>query len=759
MYKTSVLMCGRAVATILLAPGLCAAAGTADREASSEEASLAEVVVTAERRSENLQRTAIAITQISGQELQQEGAVKLDDVINSVPGVKIIGGPAGYLVRIRGEGINIPPTLGDPSVPVMADGLYNAQVTTTFYGMYDIDHVEVLRGPQGTLFGKNSTGGVVNFITADPKQSVEGRASVGVGTYSLMQTEAMYNAPLSDKVALRIAGSTAYHDGYLSNGDNGLDSKSVRLKLLYRPTDAFSALLGVESSTNGGTPPGSVIGWGTGDPTATDAHGSSDPWYDPAPGGNFWRAKYQRYWLQLTYDLGWADLSVLPSAQNFDIKWRLHFAPGGSVAAYQASPGAYQTSDQHQYATEVHLASPSSQKLKWLAGLYYYNTPDWEYPQNTVGSNGNPVIDPAVISYTRTLETMRDYAAFAQATIPLSDTFRLTLGGRVTDSKKTITGVNNQALSTPATLWLSCWNTVVPACAGATPPVIKTTRFTYKAGVEFDVAQNSMLYVQTASGFIAGAFNTSVSTTSPAETLTAYEIGLKSRFLSDTLQVNAELFNNEVKNMQTFYTLPNPYLNGTTITAPATVSQVVPASARSYGGEVEVSWLANERNKLDFTAAYLNAHFKTFANNCVGLAQGCPAGPPTQVRFAYNGSVLPQSPDWTLTAGYDHTFALQNGAKITAHAETSYHTSYFLIFNYRDFPPYSSPPPFPANEAEVPAAHTSNASLHFSSPTEKWSLTANVKNIENTATKTGFFGPSVQVADPRTFSLILAVKF
>ena len=134
----------------------------------------------------------------------RENPAKLDDAVAAVPGLDIIGGPAGFLVRIRGEGINIPPTFGEPWVPILSDGIYNSQTTTSFYGFYDVSRVEVLSGPQGTMFGKNSTGGVVNIITNDPRNTEKGMASIAAGDYSSLNTQLMYNSPLTDDLALRL---------------------------------------------------------------------------------------------------------------------------------------------------------------------------------------------------------------------------------------------------------------------------------------------------------------------------------------------------------------------------------------------------------------------------------------------------------------------------------------------------------------------------------------------------------------------------
>jgi iron complex outermembrane recepter protein len=716
---------------------------------------LEEVIVTAERRSEDIEKTAISIDTISGDALVRENAVKLDDAVAAVPGLDIIGGPAGFLVRIRGEGINIPPTFGEPSVPVLSDGIYNSQVTTSFYGFYDVARVEVLRGPQGTLFGKNSTGGVVNIITNDPTNTEEGMASIAAGNYSSLNTQFMYNSPLTDDLALRLSGATSSHEGYLSNGDNGLGSQSGRLKLRYTPADSLSIVLAAEISHNDSSPPGSVLAFGTTCCTADSPHASTNPWYDAAPGGNYWRINYQRYWADIEYDLGWGRLSILPSAQSFFISWHNNFAPGATVAQYEASTGQYQTSGQHQYAAEIHLQSEDSSKVKWLLGVYYYNTPDWITQVNnlvsTSGATQLPALYPNDPSFTYEDEGIRDLAAFAQTTIPITEALRVTAGVRETSNRKTVDYVNNPAAATPGEGYLTPWNTS-----------LSTNQFTYKAGLEGDLSPTSLLYGQVSSGFVAGGFNFNNDSTFRPETLTAFEIGSKSRFLDNTLQANVEIFDNEIKNVQTFYQLANPFLNGTTITAPQFVNQVEPATARSYGGELEVAYLLTRQDRFDFSAAYLHARFLHFTDPCLAYGGSNMAGPcagvwppiPGLVHVAYDGGVMPQSPTWTLTAAYEHTFTLSSGAGITAHADTRFFTRNYLVFTYLD--PF---PPFPPGTDIVPQATVSNASLSYASPRGKWNFEAWVKNIEDTPLKTGAFGPNLQLADPRTYGVSAWVRF
>jgi iron complex outermembrane receptor protein len=743
----SIVVAPDGIAQIATQPTAAPATGVADE--------LEEVIVTAEKRSEDIEKTAISIASISGDALVRENAVKLDDAVAAVPGLNIIGGPAGFLVRIRGEGINIPPTFGEPSVPVMSDGMYNAQTTTSFYGFYDVSQVEVLRGPQGTLFGKNSTGGVVNIITNDPTNTEEGFASIGVGNYNTLDTQFMYNSPVRDDMAIRLSGATSSHEGYLSNGDNGLGSQSGRFKLRYTPTDALSILVAAEISHNDSTPPGSVLSFGTTCCTADSPHGSVNPWYDPAPGGNYWRTNYQRYWADLEYDFGWGRLSILPSAQSFFIEWRNNFAPGSNVAQYESSTGQYQTSGQHQYATEVHLQSEDSSRVKWLVGVYYYNTPDWITQVNNLvsaaGAPQSPAVYPNDPSFTYEDEGIRDLAAFAQTTIPITSALRLTAGVRETSNRKIVDYVNNPAAETFGEGYLTPWRTT-----------LSTNQFTYKAGLEGDLTASSLLYAQVSSGFVAGGFNFNNDSTFQPETLTAFEIGSKSRFLQDTLQINAEIFDNEIKNAQTFYQLANPFLNGTTITAPQFVNQVEPATARSYGGELEVAYLVTRQDRFDFSAAYLHARFRHFTDPCLAYGGSNMSGPcagvwppiPGLVHVAYDGGVMPQSPTWTLTAAYEHTFTFSNGATVMAHADTRFYTQNYLVFTYLD--PF---PPFPPGTDSVPQATVSNASLSYASPRGKWNFQGWIKNIENTPLKTGAFGPNLQLADPRTYGVSAWVHF
>ena len=222
------------------------------------DAALEEVVVTAQRREENVQRTAIAITAISGQDIVKRGDTSLDAVLAATPSVQIQGNSSGAQVYVRGIGSNNDPVYGNPAVNLNIDGVYQQQPAAVTGGMYDIARVEVLRGPQGTLYGRNATGGSINVITNDPSDGFAGSGSIQLGNYSQKRVEGMVNAPVTDTLAVRVAFTSERRDGYLSNGDSDADSIAARLKILYKPSDDLRLLVGASYIDEKGSPQGSV---------------------------------------------------------------------------------------------------------------------------------------------------------------------------------------------------------------------------------------------------------------------------------------------------------------------------------------------------------------------------------------------------------------------------------------------------------------------------------------------------------------------
>lgn len=177
---------------------------------STHGAALEEVIVTAQRREESLQKTPISITAISGADLLAREVTSIDSALRDVPGVVIQGNANGGGVYIRGIGSGQDSAIGGPAVNLNFDGIYQQQPELPMASIYDLERVEVLRGPQGTLYGRNATAGSINIITANPQDHFEAAGTVGLGNYNLLHTEGMVNVPLNDAIAVRAAMSSQH---------------------------------------------------------------------------------------------------------------------------------------------------------------------------------------------------------------------------------------------------------------------------------------------------------------------------------------------------------------------------------------------------------------------------------------------------------------------------------------------------------------------------------------------------------------------
>jgi iron complex outermembrane receptor protein len=203
----------------------------ASRPASAPGGTLQEVVITAQKVRQNLQKVSTSTAVVNGEEIQERGLNRLDTVIEGTPGVVVQTQPRDYLVAVRGLGTDLSPGVGDGAVAINVDGAYNARPEGTQV-MYDLARVEVLRGPQSTYYGRSGPGGVVNIISNDPVFRKQASLGLELGSHGTRRAEGMINRPLSETVALRVAANVLQHDGYLNNGTSDSDQKSARIKLL-----------------------------------------------------------------------------------------------------------------------------------------------------------------------------------------------------------------------------------------------------------------------------------------------------------------------------------------------------------------------------------------------------------------------------------------------------------------------------------------------------------------------------------------------
>ena len=417
-------------------------AQVAEADADQTQGGLADIVVTAQRRSENLQRTALAVSAIGGEQLQSANISQPQDLSKLVPALKLsASGGSGTQVTIRGVGNFAGNAYSEPAVAINLDGVYLARSAGPNGLFFDLERVEVLKGPQGTLYGRNATAGAINIITRKPDDQFTAEGTVSVGNYDLLRGEAAVNAPLAQGIALRVAGVITRRDGYFSDGYSDDRSESIRAPLKLDPTDRLSILLSSDYTHVGGKGTGAVLApyldsdipyRGSAD-NGTNAiltgaslaiSGGTNPDLLPKLGKDGF-VDIENWGVSATIDYAFdgARLTIIPAYRRSENDYR-HYAAGFPITAHELSKAT---------SLEVRLGSSDDSALKWLVGGYYF---DEALNFDLFANQG--------VAFNRTIPDLktRSYAAFGQLTYSLTDALRLTAGGRYTHERKTQVGIN-----------------------------------------------------------------------------------------------------------------------------------------------------------------------------------------------------------------------------------------------------------------------------------------------------------------------------
>ena len=599
---------------------------------------LGTVVVTAQHRSEDIQKIPTAITAVNADKAKNEGRVTLQDAIEKVPGVEFQESNLGGGFYIRGIGSRLPGV--DSPVSIFYDGIYQSRSELTNLAFLDVDRIEVLRGPQGTLYGRNNSGGTVNVISHDPELgTTSGEVTMQLGNYNRVGTEAALNMPLSAITAIRIAVGTNYHSGYLTNGLDDEDSKAARVKYLIQPSDDLRILLTAEYARNGGNGNGNVYL-----PTSSRHNAWSAPSYatisgvcgeDDEPSCDAWqRTENKALHGQLDWNLGWSKMTLLVGHQHFDSSYQ-------QVYSYLLEDNR---TPLRQDSAELRFASEDDSPVTWVGGLY------WLRDDLSGGYTHNYSLDTTSI-INKSINTSA--AAFGQLTIPFSDSWRGIVGGRYTRDK-----FDTNTISSGYQLIASD----------------SMSKFTYKVGVEHDVGKNSMLYANISTGYRQGGVGIGTVTgkvyTYDPETVTAYELGWKSKLFDNTLLLNTDLFWYSYKG----YQLSTNYYPNADSAAYETRTTNVPGTSTIAGLEVEGRWLIGEHDNIDFTAAYSYNHY---ADAEVVLGS-------TDAATDMSGREMARMPKWKASLDYSHIWDLASGT-LTARVGAKYSTSYvtdLIYFTY-----------------------------------------------------------------------------
>ena len=714
-----------------------------------------EVVVTALRTSSLASKTPIALTAITGAAMRAEGITGPTDLGYSVPNLSI-DRQNGLQITIRGVTSTDGTEKGDPSVSALFDGVYIARPQALDIGFYDIERVEVLRGPQGTLYGRNTTGGVVNFISNKPVDHFEAAANASYGAYKTFAADGMVNVPVNDKLALRGAVSYDRRDSYIQGvpGDAYSDNPdreayAGRLEALFKFTPNMTLLLRADDAKLKGSRTTAVRSSNfysgavdsTGNPIFTGNSASQELQLTGAANAQKPSVNDTSYGVsgEFNWKIDSITLTYLGSFRGYGAFENQNFNLGAPIQFAGLFTGQYR-----QNSHELRLAY-ASEKIKFQTGLYYFHE-NADIALYLFGLlNPTPGAEGYIYGFPQHIVHQTGEGAFAQATYSFTPRIRLTAGARYTHDTKFRYG--HTVVQETLTFNPAVGDSEAQNAAGTI-----SSRVTWKVGLDADVGAHGLVFANVSTGYKAGGFNDGclAGTTTygelcnqarPAaqlfyqpETLTAYQAGYKDLLLNGVLRVDAEAFYYDYKNLQ-LSTVAN--YNG----APA---QTTTNAGVAHVGGIELSALirADDHNKFDLSYNYLDAHYATYCPKGVAPSgTGC-SGPD------YAGRPLDRSPKSVFTAGYTFTMPLANDSKVSASVRTRFSSKYVVTA-------------FGAPLQYVSPGHTTTeANLTYSAPGDRWSAQLFAKNIENNITVNGIdsFG-NVTPGDPRTYGVRVGAKF
>jgi outer membrane receptor protein involved in Fe transport len=786
------------------------------QETKSEEFTLEEITVTAQKRAENQQKVPIAMEVLSGTQLAENGQNDVNEILKDVSNAIINMTDEGMRVTVRGineagsafNGMRVQ----TPTVAINIDGAYNTE-DRAGSNLFDLERVEVLYGPQSTMYGSNSPGGIVNVVTASPKldkYSVSG--SVEYAKYDKLNTNIALNAPIvSDLLAMRLAGSYNKHGSWVKDNSNAAKDKNVRLKTLYQPNQDLSiGLTGTWSKMNSGGMMGGSVGAFVdqdnipGGGTAWDYVAPSTGGMPPPAGVGGARVT-KGISSEISYNTTFANISIVPAyskseAHDLSLVENLGMGPG-SQTLLVPTPQLMENWTKQKNA-DVRLTSPADSPIKWILGGTYYNS----RRENNTKYSEYPTFDQIGYAWEKTK------GIYGNITYPFTETFRGTAGYRFS--------------------WDSIYNNdgrPKTGCTGITG--MDYSAPDYKIGMEYDLAQNTMLFANYATSYrVQGmAQQHTVNPAAqwmwraiPPEKLKAYTVGSKSRFMENKLQVNASAYYYDYRNRE-FPVAgdwsmigggpPQPGVTPVTVresdycgkdrngnVVPTAVDangqplcpdfnfngvagepDILPNGAEdpqgkqvgkfeSLGLDVSTNWMISAEDRLDVSLSYMHTKWKDATIHMLWWWIWTDSTGARVENMNYNGMRNTFSPTWAGTIGYEHNFMVGNMGTLTPHVDIQFKSPYKLNLVSdaqvaKDTQNFGANAPNMVGWNKQEAYYLVDANVNFAHASGIWTLNAYIKNATNYAVKTttAGFGPGggskLGLNDPRTFGAVLSVKF
>ena len=591
------LMLSGGVITIVACLSTCAFADGAPQPPASDASAagsnqVQQIIVTAERRSADVQRTAIAVTAVGAKALDQSFVTSVAGLNATVPGLEVTKA-SGFenLVTIRGVGSETPENglTTSPGVSLFVDGVYIANTISLDQTLFDVQDIEVLRGPQGALYGQSSIGGAININTRQPKLGAyDASGDVSFGDYALFRERAEVNVPLGDDFALRVSGQKFDHTGFTRdlaipgfNLDDAHDG-SFKAALLWKPNDNFSATLTgmvYKSDQHGDAqknvlelvPPGSPALWSTDTRTVSQDY----------PGKFALTA--QLYHLNLQWTFPYFTIRSVSAYQGLDHVQREDSSRSSFAILDDYDDVAAWNTHLHNYTEELDILSPSGGRLEWIGGAFLLYQSSKQFVAEFEGFGGAAptpaqlavpadIIQspPGNLAYGNLSHVFRrSYSVFGQATWHVTSALRVTGGARVNVDSFSDNSRNFSAF-------------------GSSNPVnaAKNTTPTWRAEADYDLTSDNLVYASYSRGYKPGGPNGDsgqalIQPTFKVETNDAFEVGSKNYFFDHSLRLNVAGFYYEHKNFQYIESDPVPFDQGI-----ANIPKV-----RDYGAEFEATYV------------------------------------------------------------------------------------------------------------------------------------------------------------------------
>lgn len=700
---------------------LLSVAGTSCALAQSTSGAVETVTVTAEKRVEDVQKVPISISVIAGTTFSDFHQTDLHSVMNEIPNLFVLQSGVDDVVSIRGFGSG-PNNIGfDQEVSIYEDGIYGGRSAQFMEPLFDIDHLEVLRGPQGALFGKNTAAGAVSVTTAGPTEDFEGSGTVSYNFIEQGPEVSGYVAgPVTDDLGMRIAVKYLDQDGFIKNLATGKEDPQTtqilgRLTLRYEPTSNFDVTGKLEYGNE------QVAGGINVSGPLNELVSPPDTRYVAEPVGPFGEkeendvistngsvtANYRFDGLTLTSISGYSHFTT-SRLSAYD-----QTLPGGGITG---SPFANGFPEQfNQESEEVRLLSPTGQTFEYIAGAYF-DSADYHLFQYRDYNFGGGF---AGQDHTSFYQHSNTYSVFAEGTYHVEDDFRLIASLRYSNTLKDgdfKEGISYGAgLAGPASAYTSASGQIDE---GSVDPSITA---------QFDANKNVMFYGTIAQGsksggFVSNTYNmTDATFTFKPERSTNYEVGVKGRFLDGRLIANGTLFNMRFKDLQesAFDSITQTFITSNA------------GSATSRGFEGQLTWLPVDTLELSSSFAYLDAHYDSYKGapcNALDPISVCnpldtnPADPNSVVNHNIAGYSLLYASKWTGNAKVHHTLPIGDNLQIDTTFSAMLRTRYFDSDDYDPY--YGVQPTYVKFDARVQLGASDG----------KWDVAVVGKNLTNELT-------------------------